>query len=196
MKAVLAARTRRLVVVLEEISDPHNASAVMRSADAFGVQEVHVIAGEQEFRAARGVAKGAERWLDIVRHASATECIAALRARGYETLVAAMDGALRAEELAGRERVAIVFGNEHRGASEAVRSGADGTFAVPMVGFVESLNVSVAAAVTLHAATRGGGGDLSEADREAILARWLLDDVKEGARLVSERAIAGDREGT
>ncbi len=184
MQGVLAARTRSVAVVLEAVDDPHNASAIMRSADAFGVQDVHVVAGPHGFIAAHRVARGAHRWLDIVRHESAAACVAELHAGGYEVLVASMDGEIAADALAARTRVAVAFGNEHRGASEALRSGADGTFAVPMRGFVESLNVSVAAAVTLHAATRGRAGDLDEAAKEELLARWLLADVRDAHLLL------------
>jgi tRNA (guanosine-2'-O-)-methyltransferase len=163
----------------------------MRSADAFGVQDVHVVPGPHGFQAAHRVAKGTHRWLDVIRHASAEACVTALHAAGYEVLVAAMEGAIPAETLAARPRVALVFGNEHRGASEALRSGADGTFAVPMRGFVESLNVSVAAAVTLHVATSGRSGDIGADAREELLARWLMADVRDAERVVRERRFEG-----
>jgi tRNA (guanosine-2'-O-)-methyltransferase len=192
MKAVVAERSATLVVVLEELTDPHNGSAIMRSADAFGVQEVHVIPSQHGFLAAHRVAKGTHRWLDITRHHDAEACVEALHARGFEVLVAAMDGELTPEDLAKRERVAVVFGNEHAGASRSMRGEADGSFAIPMYGFVESLNVSVAAAVTLSTASKGHRGNLSEARAEELLAQYLMTSVKDAGRVVRERLGAAE----
>ncbi len=191
MNAVIAQRSASLVVVLEELTDPHNGSAIMRSADAFGVQEVHVIPSEHGFLAAHRVAKGTHRWLDIVRHDDARACVDALHGRGFEVLVAAMDGELTPRDLAERDRVAVVLGNEHAGASEAMRGAADGSFAIPMYGFVESLNVSVAAAVTLSIASEGHRGNLDDERREALLARYLMTSVKDAARVVREALGTG-----
>jgi len=186
MEAVAAARTRDVVVVLDGLTDPHNTSAVLRSADAFGVQEVHVVVGAQPFRAAHRVARGTHLWLDIVRHETAEACLDALHARGFSVLVAAMEGSAGPEELATIPRVAIVFGNEHAGVGPGFRAGADGTYAIPMVGFVESLNVSVAAAITLRAATRGNRRLLDGPGREALVARWLVRSVRDAHRILRE----------
>lgn len=186
MEAVVNQRSGSLVVVLEELTDPHNGSAIMRSADAFGVQEVHVIPSQHGFLAAHRIAKGTHRWLDIVRHPSPEECVEVLHGRGFEVLVAAMDGELTPRDLEERDKVAVVFGNEHAGASRAMRGVADGAFQVPMVGFVESLNVSVAAAVTLSHASQGHRGDLTPARREALLARYLMTSVRDAERVVRE----------
>lgn len=186
LRRVISKRSLRVVPVLEELIDPHNISAVLRSADAFGLARMHVIEGERGFRAAKRVSKGAHRWLDIRHHGTGRECIEHLRGDGYEIFAAAMEGTIRPEELRSRPKVAVVFGNEHRGASEAMRSGADGTFAVPMVGFVESLNVSVAAAITLYTARGDSPGDLDEAQRHLLMARFLMISVRDARRIVLE----------
>lgn len=186
LEAVAASRTRSAVLVLEDLTDPHNGSAVLRSADAFGVQEVHVVERLQPFRAAHRVARGTHRWLDVVRHRDADACARALHDRGFRIFVAAMEGAIRPEALREPEKVAIVFGNEHAGVSGGMRAHADGTYAVPMVGFVESLNVSVAAAITVYEATRGRQGDLDAAAREALVARYLTTSVRDAERIVRE----------
>jgi tRNA (guanosine-2'-O-)-methyltransferase len=183
---VIAARTRGVVPVLEGVDDPHNVAAVMRSAEAFGVQEVHVVDGSQGFVAARSVAQGTERWIDVQRHATAQACVTALRDRGYRVYVAAMDGALSPEDLAREARVAVVFGNEHAGVSAEMRALADGTYAIPMRGFVESLNVSVAAAITLYGATQGRAGNLSDEERKVLRARYVFASVPRGAEIVAE----------
>ena len=86
IREVVAGRTDDLVVVLDSISDPHNSSAVLRSADAFGVQNVHAIVGVHGFRASKGVSKGTQRWLDVTRYESTTSCAHRLRQQGYPDL--------------------------------------------------------------------------------------------------------------
>ncbi|MEZ4339214.1 MAG: RNA methyltransferase [Sandaracinaceae bacterium] len=187
MNAVIDARTRSLVPVLEDLADPHNGAAVMRSADAFGCHEVHVIEDRHRFAVSHRVTRGTHRWLELHKHPSTEACLAHLAEQGYAVYVAAMDGAIGPEALAEVPKAAIVFGNEHKGVSRAVREAAAGTYAIPMVGFVESLNVSVASAITLYVASRGRHGDLTPEDREAILARYLLGQVKDAEALVRER---------
>jgi tRNA (guanosine-2'-O-)-methyltransferase len=160
---------------------------VLRTADAFGIQRVDVIPSEHGFKAAHGVAKGTHHWLDVVRHADVRSAMTKLHADGYRVFVASMEGDRTPESLRDEPRVAVVFGNEHRGASEELRELADGTFAVPMVGFVESLNVSVAAAVTLHALRRERAGTLDEGERRTLVARWLMTSVRDAERVVRER---------
>jgi len=186
IETVVNGRTRRLVMVLDQTTDPHNAAAVLRSADAFGVQEVHVIAGEQPFTAPPRVARGTAHWLDVCRHETPRACAEVLRSRGYRILVASMEGAITPTQLRDLHHVAVIFGNEHLGVSAELRSLADGTYAIPMHGFVESLNVSVAAAITMHAATRDRPGDLAESDRNELRARFMLASVRAGEEVVHE----------
>jgi tRNA (guanosine-2'-O-)-methyltransferase len=166
-------------------------AAVLRSADAFGVQEVHVLAAPEAFLASKRIAQGTERWIDVVEHESPSACVRALRQRGHKVYVAAMDGTVTPDELAREDRVAIVFGNEHAGVSDAMRALADGTYTIPMRGFVQSLNVSVAAAITLYGATRGRTGDLSPAERELLHARYLLASVPRAEALLAEQLRRG-----
>lgn len=195
IEAVIAGRTRRVIPVLERLSDPHNTAAVLRSADAFGAQEVHVIETKERFVASTRVAKGSERWLDLVCHASTDACVDALHARGYRVLVAAMDGDVEPRGVAGLTPVAIVFGNEHAGVSAAMRARADGAYRIAMRGFVESLNVSVAAAITLSVALADVPGDLDPSDRETLRARFLLQSIEHAEEIVQEhvRRLAGAR---
>ena len=190
LQHVSGGRTRRFVPILESLMDPHNGAAILRSADAFGLQEVHVIPSEHGFHAARNVAKGTERWLELRRHLAPEECVATLKERGYRVLFASMEGDATPSDLPrlmDEGPLAIAFGNERRGPSPALRAAADGGYRIPMRGFVESLNVSVAAAITFQAATAGRPSDLSEAEREELLARWLLASIKDGPRVLAER---------
>lgn len=196
IRNVVAQRTRRVVPVLENLHDPHNASAVLRTADAFGIQDVAMVRSDGEFLAAHRVAQGTHRWLDLHLFGDAASCAGWLKGRGFRVLVAKMDGEVTPEGLA-EGNVAVVFGNEHAGVSKGMEAFADGTYAIPMVGFVESLNVSVAAAVTLYAATaprRGRGEALDEGDQRTLLARFLMGNVRDAERIVeqhAERAAAG-----
>jgi len=186
MNAVIARRTRSLVPVLEDLADPHNGAAVMRSADAFGCHEVHVVEDRHPFAVSHRVTRGTHRWLDLVKHRDIGACLGHLKTRGYRVYIAAMDGDVRPEQIADVERAAVVFGNEHKGVSDAVREAADGTYAIPMEGFVESLNVSVASAITLYVASRGRHGDLDEAAQMEIRARFLLHQVRDAERVVRD----------
>jgi tRNA (guanosine-2'-O-)-methyltransferase len=188
---VVQSRTDELVLVLDRIVDPHNSSAVLRSADAFGVQTVHVIVGEHGFRASRGVSKGTHRWLNVVRYRSAEACARRLREDGYSIYVAAMGADTTPEDLHDTPRLAVVFGNEHRGVSPEMRSLADGTFAIPMRGFVESLNISVAAAITTQTLARDGRARLEAERHEELRARFLMNSVT-GADHVIDKFLGND----
>lgn len=188
---VARTRTDNLVLVLDRISDPHNSSAVLRSADAFGVQRVHVIVGEQGFRASRGVSKGTHRWLDVVRYETADACVRRLRDEDYAIFVAAMGGETQLADLRVTPRLAVVFGNEHRGVSPEMRDLADGTFSIPMCGFVESLNISVAAAITMQTLAGDGRARLPDARRRELEARFLMNSVRNADQLI-EKFIGND----
>ncbi|MEO0326810.1 MAG: RNA methyltransferase [Myxococcota bacterium] len=189
MQAVAAARSYAVQPVLESFHDPHNASAVLRSCDAFGIQRVHVVPGEEEFLAARKVSRGTDRWLELVRHEAIATCLGGLREAGFKVFVASMEGDVHPAELATEPKVAVVFGNERKGPSPSARELADGTYAVPMRGFVESLNVSVAAAITLQAVMRGRPGDLSAHERQALEARYLMTTLASAEAILRERGV-------
>ncbi len=183
---VVSGRTDDLVLVLDRISDPHNSSAVLRSADAFGLQTVHVIVGAHGFRASRGVSKGAHRWLDILRYRSAEACARRLKRDGYTIYVAAMGGDTGLEDLRKMKRLAVVFGNEHGGVSQQMRALADGSFSIPMRGFVESLNISVAAAITMQTLARDGRPGLSSMRQRELQARFLMNSVKNADQVIEK----------
>lgn len=191
IEEVIADRTRAVTVVLDRLIDPHNVAAVMRSADAFGVQELHVVESDAGFTASPRVAKGSQPWLDIRRYSNPSSCLQTLRERGFEIHVATMNGERTPEQLRSCSPIAVVLGNEHEGVGSALREQADGTFAVPMRGFVESLNVSVAAAITLYALTRERQPGLSEADREQLRARFYMASVREADLILQQMALRG-----
>lgn len=199
--AVVRHRYRTLTVAVEDLRDPHNQAAVLRTAEGLGLLSAHVIdtAGET-FQPNRGVTRDADKWMEIRRHAAVDSCLDGLKAAGFALYAGALDpAAVSLYDLDVRRPCAFVFGNEHRGISEALRQRADRLFAIPMRGFVESFNVSVAAAICLSHAVRerekaGMATDLDEAERESL--RIAYERRSLGRRLLAaaERAPAGDRE--
>jgi tRNA (guanosine-2'-O-)-methyltransferase len=194
----VAGRTRTLVVVLEAFCDPQNVNAVLRTCDAFGVQEVHVIEGVMKpFDPNKKINQNVDKWLDVVRWRSTAECLSALKARGFRVCATWLgEGSCALADLSFAAPTALVFGNEHRGVSDEALALADARFAIPMRGFVQSLNVSVAAAVTLaraverREAERGRHGDLSEAEAAALRERFYLVAVKQRARIAKAERVA------
>ena len=171
------ARIGGVTVLFDAPHDPHNGAAVMRSCDAFGVPELHVVPREESFLVGKRIAKGTQRWIDVVVHPTPEQAATALHERGFVLAAAHPNGELVPEDLAALPRVAIVLGNEHDGLSQTLERVSDRTVRIPMRGLVESLNVSVAAGVLLAAATRGRSGDLSDAERTRYYARGLFRSV-------------------
>jgi tRNA (guanosine-2'-O-)-methyltransferase len=193
----VAERTRTLTVVCEAFCDPQNVNAVLRTCDAFGVQELHLVEGPMKpFDRNRKISQNADKWLDVVRWRSTAECLGHLRGRGFRIAATNLDdGAATLGEVSFAGPTALVFGNEHRGVSDEALALADLRFAIPMRGFVQSLNVSVAVAVTLARAVerrieeRGRHGDLAEADAAALRERFYLLAVKQRARIAKAEAV-------
>lgn len=174
---VVKSRIGAVTVLMDAPHDPHNAAAVLRSCDGLGIPRVHLVPREEDFAVGRTVSKGAERWIEVVRHPTPERALSALHAEGYTTVATHPEGNLEPEDLARLPRVAIILGNEHDGLRDALHEGAKNSVRIPMTGFVESFNVSVAAAVLLYAATRGRAPDLSEAERQRYYARALVRSV-------------------
>ncbi len=181
MCRVAQARVTSVHVVLDCLSDPHNVAAVLRSCDAFGVQNVHLVRSEHPYKIAKSVARKSEQWLTLQLHDDMRTCQTRLREEKLDLYVATIDGELSVDELRRIPRVAVALGHERRGPSSELLAGAAGTFRIPMEGFVESLNVSVAAAVALYALTQGRHGTSSEADVKRILAQFLSQSLPPAA---------------
>jgi tRNA (guanosine-2'-O-)-methyltransferase len=182
-RQVLARRTGRLAVVVEECHDPQNATAVMRTCDCLGIHRVHVVAGRNRFKVNPRVSQGVHRYIDLRIHAEIGEAYAALRADGfaiYATDLAAdaVVGPTALRSVMARQPLAVVFGNEGFGLSEEASTGADGRFLLPMVGFAQSLNLSVSAAITLYALRApeleaDAPGDLPPVQQSATFDDWI-----------------------
>lgn len=182
---VVAERVGSVTLLMDMPRDPHNAAAVVRSADAFGIPEVNAVIRDEAFLVGHRVAQGTERWVDVVQHRTAEEAVASLRARSFRLIATHPNGALVPEDLATIERVCLVLGNEHDGISEALTRAADDSVRIPMRGFVESLNLSVAAAVLMRAALAGRAGDLSTEEARRWYAVGLLRSVPRAEEILA-----------
>ncbi len=187
---VIAARLDSVVMVMDAPHDPHNGAAVMRSCDAFGVHQLHVVERTEPFAASNAVAKGTERWVDIHPHPSVASAVAALARSGHELVGTHPAGELTPPDLAGIPRLALVMGNEHDGICEALMAACRRRVRVPMRGFVESLNVSVTAAILLSHATASRPGDVSALARRRLYARGLVLSVPRALDILAARGIA------
>jgi tRNA (guanosine-2'-O-)-methyltransferase len=154
---VLHKRQNDLAVVLENVQDPHNISAVMRTCDAVGVQDIFVLNTRIPRHKKFGPrsSSSAAKWLTVHQFTDAAECFAALRKRYSRILTTHLSSdAVGLYEINFTESIALVFGNEHSGVSDDIRALADGNFVIPQAGIIRSLNISVACAVTLYEAYR------------------------------------------
>ena len=152
---VLQNRTNYLTVAIEDVFQLHNTSAVIRSCDAFGIQEVHVVEDRFGQRLDKNIAMGAEQWVDVHRYKTTSDCIGELQDRGYQIIATTPhhDSAfLHDFEL--DTKTALFFGTEKEGLSQEVMQKADGFLKIPMVGFSESLNISVSAAIIIQELTQ------------------------------------------
>jgi tRNA (guanosine-2'-O-)-methyltransferase len=157
LREVISRRQPDLTVVMENIHDPHNISAILRSCDAVGVLEVYVINNKEQGRKKLGKksSASARKWIQVNYFESVEACVNVLKEKGFSiraTHLSSDADSLFALDLA--KPIALAFGNEHEGVSEELLSYADGNFIIPMVGMIPSLNVSVACAVSLYEAYR------------------------------------------
>lgn len=187
-KKVIAERTCHFTVVLEDISQPHNASAILRTCDIFGVQDLHTVENKYINRVSKYVAKGSQKWITSKRYKSDGNntqiCFDNLREKGYQIIATSPhNNSCLLQDFDISKKTAFVFGEETEGISDFVKENADGFLNIPMVGFTESLNISVAAAIILQDVTtklRNSDLDwhLSEEEKEMLYYDWLKNSIK------------------
>ena len=171
---VVKKRQPSLKVVLEDIHDPHNVSAIYRTCDSVGVPMVSLLYTKEEFpKISRVSSSSANKWVESERYESVKDCVDSLHSNGFKVYASQLnESAKDLYELDLTQKVAIVMGNEHRGISDEIAELADEVFYIPMHGMIQSLNVSVAAAVTLYEAQRQraqkGMYDVSELPEKEI----------------------------
>ncbi len=153
---ILEFRTRHITVVLEDIFQPHNASAVIRSCDCFGIQDLHIIENRNEYILNPNVTQGSSKWVDLVRHNQPNQdntlnCLQGLKARGYQLIATSPDeNGMDIHQLPLDTKLALVFGTEQEGLTPKALEMCDETVKLPMYGFTESFNISVSVALCLH----------------------------------------------
>jgi tRNA (guanosine-2'-O-)-methyltransferase len=185
---VLSRRQPDLRIILERITNAHNANAVLRTCDAAGILHIDLIGPEAEpFLINKAITTRADKWLDLHYHASTAACLGALRERGFQVAVTCLaPDAVDYTELDYAKPTAVVFGNESDGVSPEALALSDVRIRIPMLGMAQSLNLSVSAGVILYEALRQrrargffDGPRLSPADLEAYAARWLAAPEKD-----------------
>jgi tRNA (guanosine-2'-O-)-methyltransferase len=187
IEAVLSARLRSVEVAIENPYDPHNAAAVVRSAEALGAWAVHVIAASSRISSAGGTTTGTHNWIETRQYAGLDEFLAEFSRRQDGMLLAGacVDATHMLEELPIDAPICLLFGNEHAGLSAAAQAACSLRFRIPVYGFVESYNLSVAAALSLYSQTTrrrealGRLGDLDDQTAELERGRWYLRSIDE-----------------
>ena len=187
---VISKRTRHFTVATEDVYQLHNTSAVMRSCDVFGVQDLHVIEEKVSKKIDREIAMGAQKWVNIHRHHSTKECIDNLKEKGYQIIATTPhNNSTELKDFDILKKSAFFFGKEKEGLSDIVIDAADGYLKIPMYGFTESLNISVSAAIILQSVvTRLKDAsidwELSEQEKNEIKLDWTKRSVKSSIKII------------
>jgi tRNA (guanosine-2'-O-)-methyltransferase len=189
-------RTRHLTIILEDIYQPHNASAVLRSCDCFGIQDVHIIENSNKYEVNPDVALGSSKWLNLVTYDreenNTLSCIRSLKEQGYKIIATTphLDD-FTPETLPLDNKVALLFGTELQGLTDEAINAADGFVRIPMVGFTESLNISVSAALLLYTLSQRLRNSaipwqLTESEQIEIKLQWARNALKKPGILEKE----------
>jgi tRNA (guanosine-2'-O-)-methyltransferase len=192
LRTVLKNRVSNVTVVLENLHKDYNMSAVLRTCESFGIQEVHVIPQPGEGKVFRSVTQGCHRWLTVHRHEDVVSCFCYLRQNGYRLIAGSLSTDSKPlDRIDWSGNVALVFSNELEGAGKRVLSLIDGTFIIPLAGFSQSLNVSVAAGITIHhvLTVKRKTGDLEGVDpgvADGIFEQWVKNSIRSAEAIIRE----------
>lgn len=184
LKEVAAKRTRHFTVVTEDVYQLHNTSAVVRTCDIFGIQDLHVVEEIIGKRIDKEIAMGAQKWVDVHRYDTIDGCITSLKSKGYRIIATTPhEDAQLLDDFDVTEKAAFFFGKESTGLSDKVFENADGFLKIPMYGFTESLNISVSAAIILQHVVQklkktAVAWQLSEAEQLQIRLDWMKKSIK------------------
>ncbi len=204
LNQALSRRTRHVTVVLDDIYHPHNISAVVRSCEAFGIQDIHVLQVENPFHPNKGVTKGSQQWITFHRHTSINGCAQSLKERGYLLLGADPPSkghpSVPVHRIEPDRPVALVFGREKEGLHQELRDLCDGLFHIPMTGLTESFNISVTVAISLYVLREKldmlhrSVWELSEEEKALLLDDWSVKSVRKGQEVLKEIMARRNRE--
>lgn len=192
--SIVQDRTRHVTVVLENIFQPHNSAAVLRSCDCFGVQDVHVIENENTYAPNKEIDMGSSKWLNVFRYnekeQNTVDCLTDLKAKGYKIVATTPHtNDCSIEELPVDQPIALVFGTEATGLTETAMNEADAFVKLPMYGFTESYNISVSVALALFNVTERMRQNenipwqLSEEEQDQIRLEWSKKVVKHSGKV-------------
>lgn len=187
---VLKQRTNHFTVVAQDVYQLHNTSAVVRSCDVFGIQNIHIIEEKFPKRIDKEIAMGAQKWVNINRYNSARKCVQKLREQGYKIVATSPhDNSRLLEDFDISTPAALFFGTEKEGLSPEILEQADVTIKIPMAGFTESLNISVSAAIILHSLTQklkssATSWQLNEDEKHLIRMDWTRKTIKNSDQII------------
>ncbi|MGF1492013.1 MAG: TrmH family RNA methyltransferase [Microcoleaceae cyanobacterium] len=196
---ILQKRTRKITVILEDIYQPHNASACLRSCDSFGIQDVHIIENRNQFNLNPDVSVGSDRWLTLYRYNqkksnNTQTCIHRLKSLGYRIVATTPhEREITLDQISVKQKIALIFGTELNGISDVARSEADILARIPMFGFSESFNISVSVALCLYDVTQRlrqqtTDWPLNLEEQQQIRLDWLRQSIR-GVKLIEDRFI-------
>ncbi len=187
---VLSQRTRHFTVVTEDVYQLHNTSAVMRTCDVFGIQDLHVVEEKVSKRIDKEIAMGAQKWVDFKRYKSIKECIKNLQNSGYQIVATTPHtNSTVLHDFDVSKKSAFFFGKESDGLSDTVMNVADGFLKIPMYGFTESLNISVSAAIILQSVVTRlkqseASWQLSTEEKFELEMKWLKKTIKASEEII------------
>lgn len=192
LRRTASRRTRYMTVMTENMFHPQNASAMVRHAEAFGIQDMHTVETLCRFDPSVNIVRGTDKWVDIYRHESTAEALGSLRGAGYRIVATTPHRRSSTPETfdVGAGPFALIFGTEHAGISEEVFAAADEFLSIPMCGMVESLNVSASAAILIYMLSERmrltvDGWQLSDDEQTKLLLRWTLESVRDAEGILA-----------
>ena len=197
---VLSERTRHFTVATEDVYQLHNTSAVMRTCDVFGIQDLHVVEERLGKRVDKEIAMGAQKWVSLNRYSSITDCIKKLKKSGYQIIATTPhDNSTMLQEFDVSKKSAFFFGKESDGLSDTVMGAADGFLKIPMYGFTESLNISVSAAIILQSVVSKMkqspvNWQLSDSEKLEIEMEWMKKTIKASEEIIERYYLENSKQ--
>lgn len=201
IEEILDARLKSIAIVLENLHDPHNGAAAIRSIEAFGLTGLDVIETTERFRPAAKVTIGCQKWIELRRHPTVAECAASLRRRGFRLYATVPDANQTMTDIDVGQAVAVVFGNETDGLTPEAIAVCDAEVSLPMYGFTQSFNLSVSVALAVQQLARRRReyldelGDLDDQERARLRAEWYVQSVKAAAQILDRECVKLHTEG-
>lgn len=194
---VLSNRTKHVTLVFEDIEKPHNVSAVLRTAECMGIQDIHFIENKKSYQENPTITQGSSKWLTLHHHNRSTntvnECYQQLKNEGYKIYATSLhETATSLEDINAQDKIAIVFGTESDGITKEAGEGADGYVHIPMHGFTESLNLSVSAAICMTMLKTKLGGkfpSITDHEKSVLRATWYRKIVREADMILKANGI-------